>query len=166
MKIELELMNNSPSKIDSTPQGDYRVFVDGAELMRLELTCHACPEQYDLKSLLDNKQLAYMRLRWSNFTCSYPDVGGEELVDEYINEDGWSGSFYNEEQRVEYLSKAIELVVKKIRDEEPCSLQQKIIDKIENELLPEFSGTENCADYWYEKVAKILKRIRNEVEDD
>lgn len=117
MKIELELMNNNPSKIGSDPQGDYRVFVDGKELMRLELTCHACPEQYDLKSLLDNKQLAYIRLRWSNFTCKYPDVVGDKLVDEYIDEEGWTGSFNNEEQRVKYLSKAIKLVVERIRSE-------------------------------------------------
>lgn len=116
-KIRLERIDNSPSEIDDDPQGDYKVFVDEAELMRLELTCHACPEQYDLISLLDGKKLSYMRLRWSYFKCEYPYDSDEIVYDGDVDDDGFSGRFHGEGQRVKFLSDAIKAVVKKIREE-------------------------------------------------
>lgn len=93
----------------------YKVFVDGAWLMNLEMTCEACPEQYDLKSLLDMKQLAYMRLRWSHFRCDYPDCQDETIYSAMIDDSGWTGEFYNEEQRIIFLTKAIRKVIERIR---------------------------------------------------
>lgn len=116
-KIRLERINNAPSEDYDGLQGGYKVFVDKAELMRLELTCHSCPEQYDLISLLDGKQLAYMRLRWSYFKCEYPYDSDEIVYDGYVDNDGWKGSFYDEEQRVKFLSEAIKSVVEKMREE-------------------------------------------------
>lgn len=118
--IKLVCMNDMPSKDENNPQGSYRVFVDGIELMILKLTCHSCPEQYDLISLLDNKYLAYFRLRYSNFTVEYYQNGydnefGEYIYDEYIGKTGWDGNFENENQRVEHLSKVIKIIVEKLR---------------------------------------------------
>lgn len=95
----------------------YNVYVNDNCLMELKQTCFASPEQYELKSLLDGRRLGYMRLRWSVFRCDYLDCGGETLLEEYIDESGWSGMFRDEEQRKDYLIRAIKLVVKKIRGE-------------------------------------------------
>lgn len=91
----------------------YRVYVDGNYLMNLFQTCGACPEQYDLISLLDNKQLAYFRLRWGIFRVDVPDVGGETIYRKCFN-DEFLGSFRAEE-REEELIKAIRVVIENLR---------------------------------------------------
>lgn len=40
------------------------------EKLRLVLTCHACPEQYDV--YLGDKLIGYMRLRHGYFRAEYP----------------------------------------------------------------------------------------------
>lgn len=130
MKIMLIKRNtkeeNKEPIVELVPiQGDYKVFVDGAELMKLYLTCHSCPEQYDLRSLLDNKYIAYFRLRYSNFIVKYYTDGdedgiGECVYDEYISRSGFDGNFETDEQRIEHLTKAIKIIVKKMRGEEQC----------------------------------------------
>lgn len=107
-KIELERLHG----VDNIY---YKVFVNGAWLMNLYQTCVACPEQYELKSLLDGEQLAYIRLRWSYFSCEYKDCGEEIIYEAYIDDSGWSGEFESEEQRIEHLTKAISKVIEKIR---------------------------------------------------
>lgn len=94
---------------------DYKVYIDGNYLMNLFQTCVACPEQYDLISLLDNKQIAYFRLRWGAFRVDVPDVGGERVYDKCFD-DGLKGSF-TEEEREEELVKAIRAVVENLRKE-------------------------------------------------
>lgn len=89
----------------------YKVYVDGNYLMNLFQTCEVCPEQYDLISLLDNKQLAYFRLRWGTFRVDVPDVGGETIYSKCFD-DGFKGSF-REEEREEELIKAIRAVIEK-----------------------------------------------------
>lgn len=96
----------------------YKVFMDGAWLMNLEMTCGACPEQYELRSLLDMKELAYMRLRWSHFRCDYEGCGGETIYSTQIDDTGWSGQFDSEEQRIEHLTNAIRKVIERIRRED------------------------------------------------
>jgi hypothetical protein len=41
----------------------------------LELTCGACPEQYDV--FKDGQQVAYLRLRHGYFYAAMPDAGGQ-----------------------------------------------------------------------------------------
>jgi hypothetical protein len=94
----------------------YKVYVDGNYLINLFQTCEACPEQYDLLSLLDNKQLAYFRLRWGVFRVDVPDVGGETIYSKRFD-DGFKGSF-REEEREEELIKAIMVVMKNLRKED------------------------------------------------
>jgi hypothetical protein len=110
-KIELE--NFRPE--DDFGYVGYKVYVDGNYLMNLFLTCWAFPEQYDLISLLDNKQLAYFRLRWGTFSVDVPDVDGETIYRKCFD-DGFIGSFRAEE-REEELIKAIKVVVENLRKE-------------------------------------------------
>jgi len=42
--------------------------------LRFELTCPACPEQYD--AFLGDEQVAYLHLRHGHFTVECPDCGG------------------------------------------------------------------------------------------
>ena len=39
-------------------------------------TCGACPEQYDV--FKDEKQVGYVRLRWGDLSCRYPDYEGDD----------------------------------------------------------------------------------------
>lgn len=105
-------------KLECNENGDFDVFVDGNNLMELKLTCYASPEQYELYSLLDKQIKGYFRVRWSSFTCEFPDVGGELVYDNYIDEDGWSGRFNSHEQRIEELTKAVKEIIKKLREPE------------------------------------------------
>lgn len=67
-----------------------------------DLTCGACPEQYDVYDG-DGKQVGYVRLRWGVLRCEYPDVFGEEIYTASIG-DGWTGTFESVEQRMEHLN--------------------------------------------------------------
>lgn len=64
--------------------------------LRFELTCGACPEQYDVYK--GDLQVGYVRLRWGGLRCDYPDVGGETV---YIHDfdDGYKGCFDSDEER-------------------------------------------------------------------
>lgn len=42
--------------------------------IRLEMTCGACPEQYD--AFVGDRQVGYLRLRHGTFRVDVPDVGG------------------------------------------------------------------------------------------
>ena len=71
----------------------------------LLLTCHACPEQYDV--FLEGTQIGYLRLRHGSFAVSYPDIGGALVYQAYPKGDGY---FY-EEEREHYLIHAIEALL-------------------------------------------------------
>lgn len=76
----------------------YPEFIEG---FRLQRTCGACPEQYDVT--LDGKQTAYLRLRHGRFTVTVPDVGGELVYKEYPSGDG----IFDTEERDGCLTRAI-----------------------------------------------------------
>ena len=44
-------------------------------MLKLVLTCGACPEQYD--AFDGERQVGYLRLRHGHFTVTCPDVGGD-----------------------------------------------------------------------------------------
>lgn len=60
-------------------------------------TCSACPEQYDVFDK-DDKQVAYIRLRWGSLYVECPDVGGETVYEASIG-DGFAGCFRSENER-------------------------------------------------------------------
>lgn len=80
--------------------------------LNFKCTCFACPEQYDV---FDNDEniVGYIRLRWGNLTCEYPDVGGELIYCANIG-DGWTGGFESEEQRVLYLNNIADNILDRI----------------------------------------------------
>ncbi|MCB4861485.1 hypothetical protein K7W03_17995 [Sphingobium sp. PNB] len=57
-----------------------------AERITLQLTCRACPEQYD--AYLDGKQVGYLRLRHGAFRVDVPDCGGETVYEAEPEGDG------------------------------------------------------------------------------
>jgi hypothetical protein len=69
---------------------------------RLQQTCGACPEQYDVFDDL-GQQVAYFRLRHGGFRVNVPDHGGEVI---YTANPKGDGMFYNDE-RVRYLTEAV-----------------------------------------------------------
>jgi hypothetical protein len=68
---------------------------------RLQRTCHACPEQYDV--FAGEHMVAYLRLRHGEFRVDVPDCGGDTI---YTAEPYGDGIF-TEEERVGYLTQAI-----------------------------------------------------------
>jgi hypothetical protein len=71
--------------------------------IRLELTCSACPEQYD--AYLGAVPAGYLRLRWGHFRVDYPECGGETIYETAFPDDPFKGEFEDEE-RDRYLEAA------------------------------------------------------------
>ena len=51
---------------------------------RLEMTCFACPEQYDV--YLEDEKVGYLRLRHGHFRCDVPDCGGKSSDEETLRQ--------------------------------------------------------------------------------
>jgi hypothetical protein len=77
---------------------------------RLQMTCGACPEQYDLLDE-DGNMVAYFRLRWGHFYVSVPDAGGE-VAYSHDFDDEWLGVFPDDATRSEHLQKGIDAAMK------------------------------------------------------
>lgn len=81
-----------------------------AKDIRFELTCGACPEQYD--AFVGNKIVGYLRLRFGHFTVSCPNVGGEYVYETNIGDSGWAGMFLSDDERTTELAAAREAIAK------------------------------------------------------
>ena len=68
---------------------------------RLQPTCSACPEQYDMYA--GDEMVAYFRLRHGSFRVTVPDVGGDEV---YSARPCGDGAFV-EHERARYLTEAV-----------------------------------------------------------
>lgn len=68
--------------------------------LRLEMTCGACPEQYD--AFMGDEMVGYLRLRHGYFSVRCPDAGGEEVFDGYPKGDG----IFDADERDYFLTKA------------------------------------------------------------
>ena len=79
--------------------------------IRLEQTCTACPEQYDV--FYRGRQVGYIRLRWGYLSVRYPDHAGEEIYS-YIFPDTWKGSFDSERERTFFLNKAKRAILQRL----------------------------------------------------
>jgi hypothetical protein len=71
--------------------------------LRLELTCSACPEQYDVFL-----KVGYLRLRHGEFRVDYPDCGGKTIYEAEPNGDG----IFNKDERVKYMEEAMKAILK------------------------------------------------------
>lgn len=72
--------------------------------LELELTCLACPEQYDV--FFNGFQVGYLRLRGGWFTVEYPGVMGVMILCEYPKGDG----FFEHFERFNYMCKALRAI--------------------------------------------------------
>jgi hypothetical protein len=78
--------------------------------LELQMTCSACPEQYDV--FKDGKQVAYYRLRHGEFSVDYPECGGETIYEAEPSGDG----IFDDNERLVYLSKAMRALLYKIKE--------------------------------------------------
>jgi hypothetical protein len=76
-----------------------------SEEIRLELTCGACPEQYD--AFIGDELVGYLRLRHGNFTVECPDCGGKLVYRANPKGDG----LFDDDEREEYLSAAKQAIL-------------------------------------------------------
>ena len=76
--------------------------------LEFELTCGACPEQYDV---LDEsgKQVGYVRLRWGCFRVDYPEVGHKTVLEEPYGHE-MCGEFVTDEDRLACLTRAADAI--------------------------------------------------------
>lgn len=79
--------------------------------LRLEKTCDACPEQYDVFD--GDKMVGYLRLRHGHFTVQYPDVGGVCVYEAFPEGDG----IFEDHERTGYLMMAETAILRAIRDD-------------------------------------------------
>ena len=75
----------------------------------LEMTCGACPEQYE--AFLDGKQVGYLRLRHGEFRVDFPDCGGETIYEVCPDGDGE----FEDYERQKYLNAAKAAIIKKLQ---------------------------------------------------
>lgn len=75
--------------------------IDG---LAFELTCSACPEQYDVWLGERQEQVGYVRVRWGHAWAYHPDFMGEPVYDEPIGDDDLAGQFIDDDQRQAVLS--------------------------------------------------------------
>lgn len=79
----------------------------------LELTCYACPEQYDAYDP-HGHQIGYLRLRHGAFTVEMPDVGGRLVYEAEPQGDGR----FTDEERPRYLLAAKQALCAALHPEE------------------------------------------------
>lgn len=77
-------------------------------MIKLVLTCGACPEQYD--AFLNGEQVGYLRLRHGEFRVDFPDSGGEMIYRASPKGDG----IFERDERDYYLRFAVDAILKRI----------------------------------------------------
>jgi len=80
-------------------------------------TCNECPEQYTVYSYnnyLDNKEIAYVRLRYGYLTVCVPNVDGK-LIYKHNFRRKYKGNFDNYKERRKYLKIIKNKICKEIK---------------------------------------------------
>ncbi|WP_024516809.1 hypothetical protein [Bradyrhizobium sp. Tv2a-2] len=77
-------------------------------MIKLVLTCSACPEQYD--AFLNGAQVGYLRLRHGAFRVDFPDHNGETIYEASPQGDGC----FDEDERDYYLRFAVDAILKRL----------------------------------------------------
>jgi hypothetical protein len=77
-------------------------------LIKLNLTCPACPEQYD--AFMDGEQVGYLRLRHGEFRVDFPDCGGGTIYEAHPKGDG----AFDDDEREFYLNEARRAIEKRL----------------------------------------------------
>lgn len=109
----------------------------------LEMTCGACPEQYDV--YLCGENVAYLRLRHGYFYAQCP-IGGEVVYQTHPrNSDG----IFSYEDRAEHLPRAINAVINYYLEQDKIELAGCHDCKNERYVLKEqyFAKCPECSPY-------------------
>ncbi len=92
-------------------------------------TCSICPEQYEVFDS-NGKMVGYVRLRWGELRCDYPDVGGETIYHTNIGNE-WTGWFLTDDERMELLQNIADKILEKL---EGCTKEiEEHNEKMKNE---------------------------------
>ena len=79
-------------------------------MLKLVLTCGACPEQYD--AFAGENQVGYLRLRHGHFTVECPNVGGDLVYEAHPEGDG----IFETNERGRHLKFAVDRIQKWIHN--------------------------------------------------
>lgn len=82
--------------------------------LRLECTCGACPEQYEVFD--GERQVGYLRLRHGYFRADCPECGGETVYTAQPKGDG----IFNDGERQYYLTEAVAAIRKWMAEHDPA----------------------------------------------
>ena len=74
-------------------------------------TCSICPEQYEVFDC--SGMVGYVRLRWGELTCDYPDIDGETVYHANIGNE-WTGYFLTDDERMEHLQNIADKILEKL----------------------------------------------------
>lgn len=94
--------------------GDEIVIRRGKYNYRCVMTCPVCPEQYNV--YIDEHLVGYMRLRHGYFQARFPDGLGECVYE--TSKVFGDGVFYNKEERMRELKRAIKYINREVRKKE------------------------------------------------
>jgi hypothetical protein len=117
--------------------------------IRLEMTCGACPEQYDAFDET-GKQVGYLRLRHGSFTVECPDVGGTEVYS--ANPDG--NGIFTAAEREFYLTAAKSAIENYYFESRPNKYVVAYISLFENNLKQVIVEAESELDAAYQYLAE------------
>lgn len=135
--------NNIEQETEPFWQG--QMYIQGGELpkaeklfedhgLRLELTCGACPEQYDVF-----KQVGYLRLRHGEFRVDFPECGGETIYEANPAGDG----IFEGGERMKYLTEAMNAILKKINKNPNVQVSDTTVDDQSSE-----AGNQSNSNQW------------------
>ena len=87
-------------------------------MIRLVMTCGACPEQYD--AFFENRQVGYLRLRHGVFRVDCPECGGETI---YETEDVDGDGVFEDYERQKHLDAATNAIRQWLDQQRPRILR-------------------------------------------
>ena len=94
--------------------GDEVIIRRGKYDYRCVCTCSMCPEQYDV--FIEEYLVGYLRLRHGFFQARFPDVNGEVVYE--TSKIYGDGGFYNKEERMRELKRAIKFIHREVKKKE------------------------------------------------
>lgn len=97
----------------------YRLLIHGYELV---LTCHACPEQYQVYDTADT-QVGYIRIRHNKMTVHCPDYGVKNIV---LTESTEGDGCLMKHERLRMLNKAVTAIQEWIMLQDDLPLEELI----------------------------------------
>ncbi|KRA41681.1 hypothetical protein [Devosia sp. Root635] len=107
--IDIEALQGMLGTTRSIPMPSEAVYAKlSVSGLRMERTCSAAPEQYEI--FRGDDAAGYIRVRWSRFTVDYPSAGDEILFDG--STDGFAA--FTDSERDSYLLMAIDLILSRL----------------------------------------------------